>query len=147
MSATVRQFVVTDEQLEGVTASFATLEVPNDYPATLTAVEDYDNTHKGGQTGWVLSLRVEGLPFKYWISHSEASRWKLVETVEAFEPGFFDNRAEDGTTRPIDINKYVGQTVGAHVRLDENLDTPRKIVDSLFSLEAALPEVEDVAVL
>lgn len=148
MSATERQFVITDDELLNASApSFADLEVPADYEATLIKVEDYDNTSKGGASGWVLTFSVEGLPFKMWIAHTQASRWKLIEMVHAFEPGFFEQRNPDGTTRPVPINSFVGRTVGAHVILDEDADTPRKVIQYLFSLGEPEPSIEDVPAL
>lgn len=148
MSATVTQFVITEDQMASAGGgSYATLEVPQDYTAVLSKIEDYNKTDAGKGKGWKATFRVEGLPFDYYISHSDAARWKLIEFVHAFSPGFFDERADDGTTRPVDVNRFVGQTVGAHVILDESMDTPRKAIDYIFSLEEAEPEPEEVPTL
>lgn len=145
MTATARQVRVTDADLEASGgASYSTLEVPQDYSARLEDVDDH-NGPKG--PGWKLRFRIEGLPFDYYVSLSDAARWKLIETVEAFEPGFFDVREPDGTTRPIDPNSWVGMEVGAHVILDEALDTPRKAIDYIFELPAVEPSVDDVPTL
>lgn len=147
MSVTARSFVITDDEIANAGGgSYATLEVPADYPAVLESVEDYEKTEKRTAPGWVLKFRIEGLPFQYWISHSDASRWKLIEMVEAFAPGFFETRADDGTTQPINPGGWVGQTVGAHVILDDSSGTPRKSIDSIFAIvaEEDEPQVADV---
>jgi hypothetical protein len=137
--------VTDDDLINAGGASYESLAVPADYSARLESVADHDGP-KG--PGWKLRLRVEGLPFDFYISLSDASRWKLIETVDAFEPGFFEDRAEDGTTkRPIDPNVWVGMEVGAHVILDEKMDTPRKTVESVFSLLEVEAEIDDVPVL
>lgn len=148
MSATVQQFIITDDQMASAGAgSYADLEVPQDYTAVLETIEDYDKTKDGKGKGWKARFRIEGLPFDYWVAHSDAARWKLIEFVHAFEPGFFDVREADGTTRPVNVNKYVGMTVGAHVILDETMDIPRKTVDYVFSLAEDEPEPADVPAL
>lgn len=148
MSATAAAFAITDEQLESAGApSYDSIEVPADYTAVLETVEDYDKRDKGGTNGWIFTYRVEGLPFKIWISHSTAARWKLIETVHAHAPGYFDVRDESGASRPVDPNAFVGQTVGAHVVLDDELDTPRKVIDYVFALPTAEVTADDVPVL
>lgn len=146
MSASAKAFIVTDEQLEsaGGGASYADIEVPGDYEAVLSSIDDYGTNNS---SGWVATFRIEGLPFKYWIPHSEAARWKLIEFVEAFRPGFFNERDERGATAPIDPNTFVGELVGAHVVLDDELDTPRKVIDSVFHHSGEEPSAEDVPVL
>lgn len=149
MSATEMQFAITAEELaDALPSDYETIEVPGDYTATLAAVEDYDNRHKGGGTGWLATFRIEGLTFKYWIPHSPKARFKLVEFVHAFIPGFFsdENRRPDGTFPPVPVNSFVGRTVGAHIVLDDSLDTPRKVVQYTFPLEEEV-SVEDVPAL
>lgn len=145
MSATARQFVITDDDIANAGAgSYAQIEVDTDYEAVLKSVEDYEKADGAGP-GWKFNFSVEGLPFGYWVSHSEASRWKLIEAVNAFDPGFFERRAADGTTPPLDPGQWVGQTVGAHIVLDKKMDTPRKTIDYLFNPSAPEPTVEDMA--
>lgn len=148
MSATAAAFVITDDELNDADApSYDQIEAPADYEAVLTHIEDYDKREKGGSHGWVATYRIEGLPFKIWIAKSKAARWKLIEFVHAHRPGFFEVRNEDGESRPVDPNEFVGETIGAHVVLDEELDTPRKVIDYLFSLDEGEPSAEDVPVL
>ncbi len=148
MSATAAAFTVTDEQLDSAGApSYDAIEVPADYEARLKTVEDYDKREDGGSYGWIFTYEIEGLPFKIWLAHSTAARWKLIETVHAHRPGFFDVRDESGASSPVDPNEFIGDVVGAHVVLDDELDTPRKVIDYLFSLEQPEPSAEDVPVL
>lgn len=149
MSATPKAFIVTEAQLEqgrsggGNGASYAALEVPADYEATLVGVEDYVKS----TTGWKLNFQIEGLGFSFWLSHSDAARWKIVETIEIFEPGFFDQRDPSGASRPVDPTAFIGRKVGAHVVLDDELDTPRKVIQYLFPLDVEVPGPEDVPVI
>lgn len=148
MSATAAAFTVTDEELESAGApSYDSIEVPGDYEATLSAVEDYDKRDKGGSHGWIFTYRIEGLPFKVWISHSTAARWKLIETIHAHRPGFFEERDESGASRPVNPNDLIGEVVGAHVVLDDELDTPRKVIDYVFAPPTEEITAEDVPVL
>ena len=148
MSATPAAFMVTDEDLESAGApSYDAIEVPGDYEATLTAVEDYDKRDKGGSHGWIFTYRIMGLPFKMWVAHSPASRWKLIEVVHAHAPGFFDVRDADGASKPVNPDAFVGSTVGAHVVLDSELDTPRRVIDYVFSMEEPEPTADDVPLL
>jgi hypothetical protein len=145
MTATAAQFLITDEQLEAANgASYASLEVPGDYEARLVRIEDYDNRSKGRSHGWIAYFSIEGLEFRTWIAHSDAARWKLIEFTHAFRPGFFEDRNPDGTSKPVNPNEFVGETVGAHVVLDEEMSPPMKVIDSLFSLTEDEPTVEDV---
>lgn len=148
MSASVKAFIVSDEVLESresQSVSYADIDVPADYEAELTKVEDYGPEEN--PKGWILTFRLEGLPFKFWVPFSDAARWKLVDTVRAFDPTFFDVRTETGETRPINMNEYVGRVVGAHVVLDTELDTPRKVIDYLFQHTGTEPGPEDVPVM
>lgn len=148
MTATAAAFLITDEELEDASApSFDAIEIDTDYEATLSAVEDYDKTEKGGTKGWIATFRIEGLPFKIWIPHSKAARWKLIEFVHSFRPGFFDVRNEDGSSRPVDPTEFVGEVVGAHIVLDTEMDTPMKVIQYIFSLNETEPTPDTVPVL
>lgn len=148
MSATAAAFTVTDEQIESAGApSYDSIDVPGDYAATLESVEDYDKRETGGTHGWIFTYRIEGLPFKIWVPHSTAARWKLIETIHAHIPGFFDVRDESGASRPVDPNALIGQVVGAHVVLDDALDTPRKVIDYVFSPPEKEVTADDVPLL
>lgn len=148
MAATVRQLVFTDEMLAaGGGASFASLEVPADYPATLSKVEDYDKRDQGKTHGWKLTFYVEGLPFDVFLALTDSAQWKVRDALDALDPGWRERRAADGTTAPIDFNAMLGRVVGAHVIQDEKANVPRKTIDYLFSLAEPEPDVEDVPAL
>ena len=86
--------------------SYAAIVVPADYVAVLTDVRD----HQGDKgTGWMWSFEVEGCNFDFYTSHSPASRWKLLELLDAF-----DTPADVGVA-DVDPNVYVGSGLGAHV--------------------------------
>ena len=92
MPATARQIPVTDEDLAGTSGggAYAELEVPGDFEAILRDVNDYDKRAEGKSYGWIFEYEVEApsgamLPFKIWLSFSQAARWKLVEVLEAHE--------------------------------------------------------------
>ncbi len=148
MPATAAAFMITDDELaDAGPASYDAIEVPGDYTATLSEIIDYDKTEIGKTKGWEATFRVEGLPFKVWIAHSTAARFKLIEFVHAFRPGFFDVRNDDGSSRPVDPNEFIGETVGAHVILDESMDIPRKVIQYIFELPETDLSANDVPVL
>lgn len=138
MTATPTQFIITDEELASLDeggGSYADIEAPAEHVAVLSLVEDYDNTSKGKTKGWIFTFRIQGLPFKVWVAHSKASRWKLRDTVNAFRPGLLDQRDEEGRTPVIDPTEWIGEEVIALVVLDEELDTPRKVIDEIYAIE------------
>jgi hypothetical protein len=91
---------------------------PGDYEALLKDVEDYDKRDKGGQWGWLWTLEIEGLPFRLYTAFSTGSRWKLVETVRAFDPTML----EEGINE-VDPNLFIGMTCGAHVDFRHDPET------------------------
>lgn len=108
MTATARTIRFTDDDISGG-GNYDSLEVPNDYSATLTKVEDFDNRQKGGSFGWVFHYDIEGLAFRTWLSFKETARWKLTETLRAFGV-----ELQVGDLQ-IDPEALVGMEVGAHV--------------------------------
>ena len=111
MAATARAIEITAEDLEstGGSSDYEKLEVPNDYYATVTKVEDYDNSSKGGSHGWVWFFDIEGLEFRIYTAFSKKARWKLVEVLESLDIDLSEGIAD------IDPNAFVGDVVGAHV--------------------------------
>lgn len=148
MTATPEQFIITDDELTAASSgNYGTLEVPADYDATLVKVEDFDKTAEGKTRGWIFFFDIQGLSFRYYVSKSKAARWKLIETVRAFRPTFFETRAADGTTQVIDPNAWIGEVVGAHVVLDEEMETPLKVIEYLFHQGTTEPGPEAVPTL
>lgn len=117
MPATARQISFTQEDLAASGGGlFATMEVPGDYEATLSDVDDY-KTEKS--QGWVFLYDVvtasgATVELKVWVSFSTAARWKLIEVLEAH-----DANLEEGLDN-IDPNAFIGDVVGVTV------DYPRK---------------------
>ncbi len=138
MTATARVLAITEEDLEGG-GSYAALEVPEDYEATLTSVEDYDYTDQGKSSGWIFDYEVENLSFKSWLAHSQGARWKVIEVLTAHGID-----VEEGTIT-VDPNTLVGQVVGARVDYqkdpdehDAEMDGPNyKEIKWMFPLGAA----------
>lgn len=143
MTATARVFGITEEDLEGG-GSYAALEVPDDYEATLTKVEDYDYTAQGKSSGWIFFFEIENLEFKTYLAHSKAARWKLIETLEAFGIEVVEGELT------VDPNTLIGRVIGARVDYqhdpeehDPELDGPNyKEIKWLFPLKAEPDEPE-----
>ena len=146
--ATARQFTITDEMVveTGGGAAYAALDVPEDYEAVLVAAEDYDKRASGGGEGWVLTFLIEGLRFKFWVPFSEAARWKYIQTHEAFEPDFLDERDEEGNAPVFDPDSHLGDSVGAFVDYEnddegERNENGRKIIHRIYPLVDEASEV------
>jgi hypothetical protein len=108
--ATARQFDVTQTQLEsaerGAPSAYADITCPGEHLATLVSVEDYDKGE--GRSGWKWNITIQGAEFTVYTSFSEKARWKLIETVSAFDP------MEQGLAT-VNPDSFVGQQVGAKV--------------------------------
>lgn len=122
MTASARVLDITAEDIESAGGNqggaYAALEVPGDYVATLTDIEDFDNRAKGGAVGWRFHYEIEGLKFTEHISLSKQARWKLIDTFEAH--GF----PIDAGRMEIDPNVLIGTEVAARV------DFPKKFYDA-----------------
>ncbi len=123
MPATARQIPVTEEDLAGNSGggAYAEIEVPGDYEGILRDVNDFDNSAKGGATGWIFEYEVEApsgkmVTFKVWLAFSQAARWKLVEALEAHEV--------DLTTgmNNVDPNSLIDDVVGLHIDFPRDKD-------------------------
>lgn len=150
--ATARQFEFSQEDIDsqgGGGGAYAELEVPNDYEATLTAVDDYDKRDKGKSQGWVWTYEVETpsgatVDFRLWTSFGKAARWKLLEVLEAHgvdvEQGIND----------VDPDDFVGDVIGATIDFPRDKETDEPTSDFreirvVFDL-AASPEAEEAEV-
>ena len=116
----------------GQGGEYAKLEVPEDYVAICTAVDEYQKNNK--PAGWKIDYEVEGLKFTWFLSWSEKARWKIVQTFEAHG---FDL---SGGVAELDPNLLVGGEVGTRIDLDD--DEKYREMKYVFSLEGI--EVEEV---
>lgn len=123
MPATPRRLEISEKDIQSAgedrpdSSAYALLEVPADYEAVLTDVSDYDYRDQGKSYGWIWNLEVEGLPFRIYTAFSTNARWKLVETLRAFEPALSAGALEQ------DPNRFVGKSVGAHLDWQYDPDT------------------------
>lgn len=137
--ATPRSIEVTEASLERFEGgSYSAIPVPSEQRATLVDVLDYDKG--GGKAGWEWKLLIMGAPFSVFTSFSEPARWKLVQTVEAFDP----NVAIVGLQN-IDPNVYIGMETMAFVDWQYAVGTEPNYreVKYLFSPEGTEPEAVD----
>lgn len=122
MSATPRSIPITDKDLEsagGGGGAYSAIAVNTEHIATLTEVEDYETSRT---SGWKWIFEIMGAPFNVHTAIEKANgeqatsaRWKLIETIEAFDPEFF---AAGGQLAQVDPNLFIGQQVGAYVEFD-----------------------------
>jgi hypothetical protein len=123
MVATARQIPLTDDDLAGSSGgAFAELDVPGDYEATLTDVNDYDKTAEGKSKGWVFEYEVETpsgatVPFSTWLSFGLKARWKMVEVLEAHDADL------SAGLNDVDPNAHVGDVIGVHIDFPRDKDT------------------------
>ena len=116
MPATARKIEIEESDRSSGSA-YADL-APGDYEAVLSDVTDYDKTDQGKGRGWVWDFLVEGLPFREYTSFSKASRWKLVQVVEAFQPDVLDVGINE-----IDPNTFIGARCGVYIDWEKDPDT------------------------
>lgn len=122
MPATAISFTPTAEQMPQQGGGLYTeIEVPGDYEVVLRDVEDYDKGND--RKGWVFLYDCEtpsggSVEFKFWLSFSQASRWKITETFAAH-----GQEVLEGKEQPFDPAAIIGTTVGAHIDFPRDKDT------------------------
>ena len=123
MPAKAMQISITEEDLKSAAGgAYAEIEVPGDYEVTLSKVEDYDNTGKGGSYGWIFHYDVDTpsggvVPFRTWLAFSQAARWKLIEVLTAH-----DVDLDEGLNQ-VDPNMLVGEVVGCTIDFPRDKET------------------------
>ena len=132
MPATARKLEIDQSDFDSTGGgAYAELEVPADYEATLSDVEDYDYTDRGKSRGWIFHYGVETpsgstATFKTWLSFNKNARWKLIEVLEAH--GF---PIEEGINS-VDPNQFIGEVVGVHLDFGTEKDENGNEVPSAF---------------
>lgn len=145
MPATPRKLSVSEEALTPRgTGTYSAIPVPSDQRAKLVDVRDYD---KGpGRIGWEWKLDILGCDFSVYTNFNDAARFKLVDTVEAFDPGRVVIGLND-----LDPNMYIGMEVGAHIDWQKDPETLAegesnfREIKYLFSLEGVEEETTEMA--
>lgn len=92
---------------------YTEIEVPGDYEVVLREVDDYDKGEN--RKGWVFLYDCEtpsggSVEFKFWLSFSQASRWKIFEVFAAH-----GQTVNEGVENAFNPNAIIGTKVGAHI--------------------------------
>lgn len=123
--ATAHTIRFTPEEVAGKGEGlYSDLEVPGDFKATLTKVEDFDNRTRGGSFGWIFHYSVESnkgttVPMKSYIALSDKARWKVREVLKAHQYPLEE-------LLNLDPESLVGDTVGVHIDFGTDRDTGEK---------------------
>jgi hypothetical protein len=133
MGATPRNIETSPEDLGG--GAYSILEVPAWYTARLTDVQDYETSRS---TGWVWFFDIEGLQFRTWTSFGKSARWKLVEVIDAFDPGGID---KNGLSN-IDPNLYIGLSVKALVDFQKPPEEVEEGDTNYREIKSLLPDIK-----
>lgn len=86
------------------------IECPGYHNAELIDVNDHIS--RAGNEGWKWDFEVLGAPFSEYTMFSTDARWKLVQTVAAFDPNYWE---DGGTVENVDPNVFIGMTVSAFI--------------------------------
>lgn len=144
MPATPRNIPITPEDVEAAQRgpseySYADIEVPGDYVATLVDVNDHITDN--GES-WKFTFEIMGCPFDEYTSFNKNARWKLMQVVQAL--GFPIEQEE--SLADFDPNAYIGTDVGATVDWQHDIEThdgPNyREIKQLYSLDG-VDVVED----
>jgi hypothetical protein len=146
MPATARVLNISAEEIaqagqQRTQGTWAEIEVPGDYEATLADVNDFIS--KSGNPGWKFTYHVQTstgpVELHEWITFQESIKWKMANLVKAH-----------GITRGIDSSFQPGQLIGDTVGLSIGWQMDRvtgepttyREIKAIFSL-AELPEGEE----